>query len=272
VTAERRLEKVEAALTPTQRVLAWLDEAHNWGTLSAYVDSLLDKSPDDFPINRLSADAAGATRGALRGKPADTVGTAVRNAVRATVFRFHLVLRINVVTHETIDRETLIYAALAGQLALLGKGDRPERLADDGHLSRLAQSRDIAMSRVDHWLAVQQARSLAEERYLDGRAALFPNTAADEGERLKASMELAIMADAMADLDGLSQFEPTEPGVIAARAGELVADLVAPARATTLDQLDEGRQGLAIATGWLRSKASRAVGDRDPAASETASL
>jgi hypothetical protein len=128
------------------------------------------------------------------------------------------------------------------------------------------------MSRVDHWLAVQQARSLAEERYLDGRAALFPNTAADEGERLKASMELAIMADAMADLDGLSQFEPTEPGVIAARAGDLVADLVEPVRATTLDQLDEGRQGLAIATAWLRSKASRAVGDRDPAASETASL
>jgi hypothetical protein len=272
VTAERRLDKVEAALTPTQRVLAWLDEAHTWGTLSAYVDSLLDKSPDDFPINRLAADAAAATRGALRGKPADTLGIAIRKAVRATVFRFHLVLRINVVAHDTINRETLIYVALAGQLALLGRDDRPERLSEDGHLARLAQGRDMAMSRVDHWLAVQQARSLAEERYLDGRAALFPDTAADEAERLKTSMELAVMADATAELDGLAPFEPTEPDVIAARARVLVADLVEPARATTLDQFDEGRRGLEIATAWLRSKASRGVDDREPAAPETAPL
>jgi hypothetical protein len=34
----------------------------------------------------------------------------------------------------------------------------------------------------------------------------------------------------------------------------LVADLVEPARSTALDTLDEGRQALAIATGWLRSK------------------
>jgi hypothetical protein len=266
VTAERRLDKVEAALTPTQRVLAWLDEAHTWGTLSAYVDSLLDKPPEDFPINRLAAETAAATRSAFGGKSADTVGIAVHKAVRATVFRFHLVLRINVVAHETIDRETLIHCALAGQLALLGRDDRPERLSDDGHLSRLAQCRDIAMSRVDHWLAIQQARSLAEQRYLDGRAAVFPGTAADEAERLHASMELAVMADATAEIDGLGPFDPTEPDVIAARAGVLVADLVEPARATTLDQFDEGRQGLAIATAWLRTKAARAV-DRPPESS-----
>jgi hypothetical protein len=272
VTAERRLDKVEAALTPTQRVLAWLDEAHAWGTLSAYVDSLLDKSPDDFPINRLAADTVTATRAALRGKPPETAAAAVRKAVLATVFRFHLVLRINVVAHETIDRETLIYVAMAGQLALLGRDDRPERLTDDGHLSRLAQCRDITMSRVDQWLALQQARSMAEERYLEGRTAVFPDTAADEAERLKASMELAVMADAIAELDGLAPFEPTEPEAITARAGVLVEDLVEPARATTLDQFDEGRRGLELATAWLRSKASRAVVDPDPAAPEAAPL
>jgi hypothetical protein len=270
VTAERRLEKVEAALTPTQRVLAWLDEAHSWGTLSAYVDSQLDKSPDDFPINRLATAAAEATRGALRGKPPDTLEIAIRKAVRATVFRFHLVLRINVVAHETIDREALIYAALAGQLALLGREDRPERLSDDGHLSRLAQSRDIARSRVDHWLAIQQARSLAEERYLDGRAALFPDTAANEAERLRASMELAVMADVTADFDGLGPFDPIEPHVISARAAVLVADVVDPARATTLEQFDEDRRGLEIATAWLRSKASRPADDPRSGRAETA--
>jgi hypothetical protein len=254
MTAERRLEKVEAALTPTQRILAWLDEAHTWGTLSAYVDSLLDKSPDDFPINRLAGDAATATRAALRGKPAETVRAAVRKAVLATVFRFHLVLRINVLTHEALDRETLIYVAMAGQLALLGRDARPDRLTDHGHLARLAKCRDITMSRVDHWLALQQARSMAEERYLEGRSAVFPDTAADEAVRLHSSMELAVMADATAELDGLASFEPTEPETITAQAGVLVADLVEPARVTTLEQFDEGRRGLEIATAWLRSK------------------
>jgi hypothetical protein len=272
VTAERRLAKVAAALTPTQRVLAWLDEAHTYGTLSAYVDSLLDKSPDDFPVSRLADDAATATRAALRGKPSDTVGSAVRKAVLATVFRFHLVLRVNVVTHETIDRETLIYVAMAGQLALLGREDRPERLIDDGYLRRLAMCRDITMSQVDHWLALQQARSMAEERYLEGRAAVFPDTAADEAERLHSSMELAVMADATAEMDGLAAFEPMEPEAITAQASVLVADFVEPARVTTLEQFDEGRRGLEIATAWLRSKALRGADDRDPAASETARL
>jgi hypothetical protein len=38
----------------------------------------------------------------------------------------------------------------------------------------------------------------------------------------------------------------------------------------TLEQLDEGRLGLEIATAWLRSKASHVVDDRDPVVPETA--
>lgn len=52
----------------------------------------------------------------------------------------------------------------------------------------------------------------------------------------------------------------------------LVADLVEPARAATLEQFDEGRRGLEIATAWLRSKAIRAVDDRDPTAPDAAPL
>lgn len=40
----------------------------------------------------------------------------------------------------------------------------------------------------------------------------------------------------------------------ATRAAVLVADFVEPARATALEKLDEGRQALTIATGWLHSK------------------
>jgi hypothetical protein len=85
-------------------------------------------------------------------------------------------------------------------------------------------------------------------------------------------MELAVMADATAELDGLAPFEPSEPEAITAQAQVLVADLIEPARATTLDQFDEGRRGLEIATAWLRSKASRAVVDGDPVAPGAAAL
>ena len=36
-----------------------------------------------------------------------------------------------------------------------------------------------------------------------------------------------------------------------------LADLVEPARSTTLDKLDEGRQALTIATNWLRTKVNK---------------
>src|SRR5688500_3748632 len=101
---------------------------------------------------------------------------------------------------------------------------------------------------------------------------MVPATSADEAARLKAAMELAVMADAIAELDGLAPYWSTEHDAITAQAGVFVADLIEPARATTLEQFDEGRRGLEIATAWLRSKASRAVDDRAPGAPETAPL
>ncbi len=273
VSTARRVAKVEAALTPTQRVLAWLDETHAFGSLSAYVDSLLDQQPDAFPINRLARDAVTATRTALRGKPPETVDAAVRKDLRATVFRFELVIRINVVAHEMIDRETLIYAAFAGQLALLASEDQPERLTAQSYLRRLAMCRDVTASRVNELLAAQRARSIVEERYLDGHAALFPDAVRGVAERLRLAQGLAVMADRFAELDGVDPAAPIGPDAISARAVVVVADLVEPSRATTLDKLDEGRRALAIATDWLRSKkASSAVGDGVDSVPEAATL
>jgi hypothetical protein len=260
VTAERRLAKVEGALTPTQRVLAWLDEAHAFGGLGAYVDSLLDQPPEAFPINRLARQATSAARSALRGKPAETVDTGVRQALRATIFRFELVMRINVVTHEMIDREALIHAALTGMLAMLTSDDRPERLTNQSYPSRLAQCREVTASRVDELLAAEQARSVVEARYLDGHAALFPDDRSDWTERLVFARDLAVMADRIAELDGLEPAVPVSPDAMSARVAVLVADLVEPSRANTLDKLDEGRSALAIATSWLRSKRPSAPG------------
>jgi hypothetical protein len=49
-----------------------------------------------------------------------------------------------------------------------------------------------------------------------------------------------------------------------ARAEELVADLVEPAKAEALDKLGEGRRALDIAAGWVRAKMAPASADAPP--------
>lgn len=106
----RQVQGLEASLTPTQRVVAWLDEIHSFGDLESYTRALLDQPPEAQPIDRLAGSAARAARAALRGRPAEVVEPAVRKALRATVFRFELVLQANVKAHERLDRESLVYA------------------------------------------------------------------------------------------------------------------------------------------------------------------
>jgi len=264
VTVARRLAALETSLSPTGRILAWLDEAHAFGSLSAYVDSLLDQPPEAFSINRLAHDAASAARLDLSRKPAEVVDAAVRRALRATIFRFDLVIRINVVAHELIDREALLYLVFAGQLGLLVSADRAERRSDPTHLRRMAQCRDLTALRVAELVAAQEARSSAERRYLDGHPALFPDGVDHWVERLRLAEELAVMADRIAELDGVPPAAPADPDALATRAAVLAADLVEPARAAALEKLDEGGQALTIATAWLRSKLEPLPAVTDP--------
>jgi hypothetical protein len=64
------------------------------------------------------------------------------------------------------------------------------------------------------------------------------------------------MAWRAAELDGVEPAEPEDPVALKAQAGELVADLVEPAKAEALDKLGEGWQALDIAAGWVRGKVS----------------
>jgi hypothetical protein len=256
MTAARRVAKLEESLTATQRVLAWLDEAHAHGGLSEYVDSLLDQPAEAYPANRLPREAAQAVGARGRSRTADT-DAVVQRAVRGTLFRFHLVLRINVVAHEMIERETLVYAASTGQLAALSSEDRKAHISNAEHRRLLGTLRRFTTSRVSHLMAAQDARSIAETRYLAGRAVLFPDDAARWPEFLRAAQELAVMADRLVELDGVPPPTPNDEAPVDTEA--LVADLVEPARVVTHEQLDEGYRAFTIATAWLRSKALSAT-------------
>jgi hypothetical protein len=177
MTAERRLAKIEESLSPTQLVLRWLAEAHAFGDVPAYVVSLLAEDPPAAPLDRLAREAAHGARTSMRGKRPELVEVAVRSALRETVFRFELVMRINVTAHELLNREVLFEAVFASQLALLLVGEGGERLPDESHLHRLGQCRDLTALRVNELLATREACSTVEARYLDRHSALFPDIA-----------------------------------------------------------------------------------------------
>src|ERR1035437_10498170 len=105
MTLTRRIAAVETALTPTQLVLRWLDEAHAFGDLESYVRSQLAEPSSEGPLDRLAREARSGVRVSLRGKRPEILDAAIASALRETIFRFDLVLRILVTTHDLLGSE-----------------------------------------------------------------------------------------------------------------------------------------------------------------------
>jgi hypothetical protein len=255
MTLARRVAAVETSLSPTQLVLRWLDEAHAFGDLESFVRSQLAEPTAEGPLDRLAREAATGARANLRGKRPEIVDAAIARALRETLFRFDLVLRILVTTHELLDREGLIDAALSAHIALLASEGRAQRRRDATYLERFATRRDLHTFRVSELRAAQDARVVVEARYLDGHSALFPDAVRAWDEQLRSTETLADLACRLAELDGVPLAEPPDhPEAISARITGLVADLVEPAKTTALEKLGEGERAQGIAIGWLRSK------------------
>ena len=253
MSAERRLRAIETALSPTELVLRWLDEAHAHDDLESYVRSQL-AAGSEAPLDRLAREAASGARMGVRGKRPEVVDAAVRSALRETVFRFELVLRINVTSHDLLEREALIDAALSAHLALLASEGRAARRADATYLERASALRDLLALRVSELHAAHGARAIVEQRYLAGHPPLFPDAVRAAEAQLKSTEALADQAVRLAELDGVPAAERVDPDVISTRATELVADLIEPAKSTALEKLGESDRARTIATGWLRVK------------------
>ncbi len=250
MTLERRLDKLEDSLSPTGLVLLWLVEAHAYGSLEAYVRSLLELDQLEMPLDRLAREAIETARAANRGKRPEVVEAAIRSALREVVFRYVLLLRINAVAHDLLDREGLIDAALEARVALAAYPEKGERR--DGEL--IGRLRDLLLARVQELGAVGQARTSVEARYLEGHPALFPEVAAAWDEQLQRTASIADMAVRLAKQAGVPVAAASDPDALPRRVAELVADLVEPAKAEALEMLGEGRQALGIASGWVRAK------------------
>ena len=250
MTLERRLAKIDETLSPSQLVLRWLVEAHAFGDVPAYVASLLEKDPPVAPLDRLAREAIQGARTSMRGKRLELVDAGVRSALRETVFRYELVLRINVTAHDLVDREGLIDAALGARVGLVTTQEKRE----PKDFEWLAQLRDLLAFRVSELRSTAEARTLVEGRYLDGHETLFPDLARAWDEQVNSTGIIADMAVRLAEIDGVEPADQDDPEAITVRASQLVADLVEPAKSTALEKLGEGRPAFDIANAGVRTK------------------
>jgi len=266
MTLKRRLDAVETSLSPTQLVLRWLAEAHAFGDVESYVASLLAHDHPVAPLDRLAREATHGVRTALRGKRPEIVDAAVRSALRETVFRFELVMRINVTAHEVLEKEQLLDALFAAHLALLASEDEKGR-AEPTYQERFATVGRLVAMRVGELAAAQQAREIAEGRYLDGHDALFPQSARAWDAQRQSTGQITDIAVRLAEFDGVPPAVPPDPEVFSRRTKELVADLIESAKSNALDKLGESERALGIAGAWVRTKlAPKAVAAGDPVA------
>ena len=252
MTADRRLKAMEESLSPTELVLRWLAEAHAYGSFDAYTRALLDQDSNDLPMDRLAREAQTSARTRSRGQPKEDVAAAVRKALVETIFRAQLVLRINALTQEFIDREVLIDGALSAHLGLAvhaGSG-QPN---DKGPIG-LVPVRDLLFARVTELHAFETARASVQRKHLDGATALFPAAVREWAEQRTRSETLAVTAFRIAELDGRDPPPPDDEATFDARVAQLVADHVEPARSKAYYEVGDGRRGLSLAVAWLRPK------------------
>ncbi len=102
--------------------------------------------------------------------------------------------------------------------------------------------------------ALELARSRVEATYFEGRPLLFPATGRAWAEQLERTEHLAMMAERLAELDGLDPSSPDDPDAFAARVEQLVADHVEPARLKAFDELGDGQRAMSVAMRWLGPK------------------
>ena len=149
-------------------------------------------------MDRLVREAEACAQIRTRGQPRAESETAVRRSIIEALFGVQLILRINALSAECLERETFVQAALGAHLGL-ALGQAASRNGAD-RLRRLVQYRDLLFGRVAELHALEAARATVEARYLDGMAADFPAARRALAEQRTRSETMAVIAPRIAEL------------------------------------------------------------------------
>ena len=178
-TSAKRLRQVEAALTPKQQVLRWLEEARRIGSVGAYCRRMFRGPQSEWPGDKLTEAAAEAVRNRLKGERPEVVWNAARDAVRDVAFLLSLVGEMNrtVVRKVTEFEWAAAHCARGLQLAMLRAEAESARTAGPSRQGpALSDIRAEILALAVDVSTLRHAANLISRRYFDGRPILFPGT------------------------------------------------------------------------------------------------
>jgi hypothetical protein len=247
VRADRRLAKLEASLPPREAVFRWLADAHQHGSLDAYLVSLLDE-PGVSPLMALTERVAAATRAAQPREPRPIVREAERRAVMDTVFLLTLVLDLEREASEVVRLGRLRLTALQWERqAHIAGGSSDRRGWAAWRTGVLDLASDLARG--------EAVRLILADRYLAGREVLSPAALAAWAEL---GAGVAALVSAMPSLPRSRRGRRPDGDVIRRAAERTAPDearaLVERVRARALDLLGDHAGAVAIVEGALRSR------------------
>jgi len=186
---------LEDSLGPKEAVLHWLGEAHAFGSLPDYVDSLIDQPETMQPFVALPKRVEQAVWDSMRRQRPAFIKEVMREATGDTVFLLRLVIGLNVHLEETLRIEGLRLAAL---MWWSRARDSAPQATDDAKPGGRADWRRGVSTLRSELMGTERARAIAETRYLDGHDCLFPELAA-EWRELCAAAEMLMGDEAKPD-------------------------------------------------------------------------
>lgn len=269
MTAERRLAKLESALSPKAATLLWLAEAQQFGSLRAYADWLIDQPISVAPFERVPTQARASAFEAMRGQPREAAREAAHQAVRDATFLVELILKVNVAAEETIRVVGLRYAALFWEMRAISAEMQLEdagrsRRTGARHIARRTAWRLSVASLIGSICAADEARVQLERRYFDRAPTLFPDLITDWLRLCEHTERLADLGDlvpvAAPRVDGARGRRRPQTDVSQLRAAardralEEAASLVDAARAAALDALGDTEGAISFAVRRWRPK------------------
>ena len=182
MSAQRRIDKIEASLSTVDSVLLWLREAHRHDAPTDYVRALLADPHSITPLDRILDRVAAGFNAGHALEQAIHNPNAERRAFRNAFFLYQLVVTLNQAARDDAARLSPALAALVFKVGSL----RRNPLSDDVELRRLAPG---AAAEVDgswgRWRAAvgivvvevqaaAAARASLEATYFAGHTVLFP--------------------------------------------------------------------------------------------------
>jgi hypothetical protein len=168
--ADRRLDKIAGQLTPQQAVLLWMQDAHQYPTVPAYMDSLKDAPDTKYPMMWLPERVEQAVGTALKGEKPDLIKRAERKAVREVAFLFYLQMQVN--TRLWGEWRALCFQLAYVALKLGGLCEEEDPSTED-----VDEVRKHIVTLLREYCEWEVATRKIADRYYAGTSALFPRHA-----------------------------------------------------------------------------------------------